>query len=169
MKKAFSLAELLIVLAIISMVISTMKVHVKHRRFQAEVKNIVEIAKIYESAMTMYYFRNGGTFPIAELDSDWKKNHLEDIPSLRPYCPAGFNTKGMIKSQKCKDITYFYTKIFGMALFNIFIELEDEPELTDEIKKQLDEFAVPNQVTTTKQSGSFSVTFYIQQWSTIYI
>ncbi|MGX8716662.1 MAG: type II secretion system protein [bacterium] len=171
MKRAFTLTEMLIVLAIISILIGTMNVHVQHKKLQAEAKNIVECAKIYESAMSMYYLRNGGNFPTAELDADWTKNHLEDIKSLKPYCPTGFNTKGMIKSAQCKDITYFYMEIFGpsTALFNIFIQLEDNEELTDEIQRQLLEFAVPGQVTTTKTAGSFSVTFYIKHGSTVYI
>ncbi len=166
-KKAFSVLELMVVLAIISMVIGTMKVHIKHRKFQAEAKNIVEIAKIYETAVLMYCIRHGGKYPA--LSSTWSENHLESIAALKPYCPTGFNTKEMIKSKKCKDITYFYMEIFDWVLFNIFIELEDEPELVDEIKRQLCEFVETKRVETTKQSGAFSVTFYIQQWDKIYI
>ena len=157
MKKAFSVLEMIVVLTIISMVVGSMKVYVKHRKFQAEVKNIVEIAMIYESAMRMYYFRHNGTFPVAELDSDWEKNHLEDVPSLKPYCPIGFNTKKMIKSQKCKDITYFSQ---GGVLLQIFIEVEDDSKLVDEITRQLDEIA-PYRSNPRKQPGSYRVAFTI--------
>ena len=99
MKKAFSLAELLLVLAIISMVVGTMKVHVQHKRIQADAKSIVEKFYIYYGAITMYYLRNRGTFP---ADASWK--FMEQVDCLEPYYPKGFKSPGVLRSKEYKDI-----------------------------------------------------------------
>ncbi len=158
MKKAFSVLELMVVLAITSMVIGTMKIHLQNKKVQAEAKNIVEIVEVYKLVLSMYYLKNGGAFPETS-------GHIEDIARLRPYCPADFNTKEMIKSKKCKDITYSYAE----SILKIFIELEDEPELTDEIGKRLYEFAAQTQIFIKKSPGEFSITFYIKNGQNIYI
>ena len=153
MKKAFSLAELLIVLAIISMVISTMKVHVKHRRIQAEAKNIVEVFKIYESALSMYYVRHGAhLLPTFNGALEGYKNvpgKMDvEIPELKPYCPAGFNTRASIRSKKCRD---FYMISYDQSPYQdvtcICAEFEpDAEDLLNEVKRQLEETSVPGNV-----------------------
>lgn len=139
MKKAFSLAELLLVLAIISMVVGTMKVHVQHKRIQAEAKNIVEVVNIYKLAISMYHFNNNGYFP----DNWWC--HLEDVPQLKPYCPPGFDTLSSIHSKKCTDIKC--CSDFG-SVIRVSFELNDNYAnlLRSEVKKQLEEISVPDTV-----------------------
>ena len=165
MKKAFSLAELLIVLAIMSMVVGTMKVHIKNKRIQADAKAIVECIKIYQSAITMYYLRNNETFP---PDSDGKK--LEEVDALVPYCPPGFKTldntnisgfKGMgITDEGNRYIIYF--RIGGSSC----------SELTTEVHKQLKTFTVDGQVMASRTYGGplvFTTYLFLKDVNDIYI
>ena len=146
MKKAFSLAELLVVLAIISIVIGTMKVSIQHKRLQANAKAIVECIKVYEAAITMYYLRNGGAFP-----PDANGQVLEDVPALYPYCPAGFNTTEVISGKNVNSIAIDATG--GNYGIKIFVSGEEGGKVLNEVIKQLKEFALESQF----NQGAFSV------------
>ena len=162
MKRAFTLTEMLIVLAIISILIGTMNVHVQHKRLQAEAKNIVECVKIYEAALSSYYLRNLGDFP---EDTNGKK--LEDVNKLKPYCPTGFNTDGSIHSQNCQNVQIFDTNNFTNYGIQLIIN-GDEP-LADEIVDQLKEFALASQITTEKEDGTCTIKFHLKKGNDIYI
>ena len=162
MKKAFSLAELLIVLSIISMIMGTMKVHVHHRKIQADAKNIVENFYVYHSTITMYYLRNGGVFP----GNNW--DFLENIDKLKPYCPKGLKSSGGVNTKEYKDI--FIYKDGNKFAIIIALYKGKTTELRDEIVKQLKEYAVPSQVDTTSASQQvWYVWFYLKNGDNIYI
>ena len=171
MKKAFSLAELLIVLAVISIITGTMKVHIQHKRIQAEAKNIVECVKVYEAAITMYYLRHGGKFP---PNSRYKK--LEDVEALKPYIPDGFNTMDSINSKLIRYIDiYDQWDKYGIRINNWGGEGE---VLLREVEQQLKKFAVENQVVYKANvaigSGAggtieLNLYFYLKDGDNIYI
>ena len=135
MKKAFSLAELLVVLAIISIVMGTMKVSIQHKRLQASAKAIVEYFNIYRSAITMYYFRKGGDLSI--LESNGRK-YLEDIPELDLYRPVGFKSHGTLPISELKSIAFFRYDGGGIVV-EIWLnnETENYLKLRAEILNQL--------------------------------
>lgn len=160
MKRGFSLIELMIVLTIISMIMGTMKVHIQHRKIQADAKNIVECVKIYESVLTMYYLRNGGSFP-----ANVNEKYLEEINELKVYYPTGFNTLGSIHSQKCKNIAiYDDSEDYGIQ-----ITITGDKALADEIEKQLKASAVSSQVTLQEQTNLYTIYFYLKKGDDIYI
>lgn len=161
MKRAFTLIEMMLVLAIISILIGTMKVHVQHKSIQAEAKNIVECVKIYEAALTMYYLRNGGSFP--ENTNDEK---IENVDALKPYYPKGFNTDGSIHSKNCLSIRiYDYMSRYGVE---VRINHGNDP-LRNEIAAQLKEFACESQIQTGGGTIGLVVRFLLKKGDDIYI
>ena len=154
--------ELLLVLAIISMVIGTMKVHVQKQKIQAEARNIVERVKVYQAAITMYYLRNGGNFPVLE------STLLENNPKLKPYYPAGFKSKGadikiagfLSVSMQCSD-----------SYCRIIVDITGRKDLANEVYKQLKEFALDAQVVQSYHDASNTqlIFFYLKKNNTIYI
>lgn len=171
MKKAFSLTELMIVLAIISMIMGTMKVYVKHQRIQAEARSIVECVKIYEVALTMYYLRNGGTFP-----PNCTGEKLEEVEALAPYRPIDFNTSTYIHSPACTGITIMedYTG-YGIRI-SFDYALVHNTKLVSEVIKQLNASGVASQIGTQESNpekstpdggvnygGSIWVFFYLKK------
>lgn len=164
MKRGFSLSELMLVLAIMSIIMGTMKVCIQHRRIQADAKNIVECVKIYESVLTMYYLRNGGSFP-ENVDA----KHLEEIDVLEAYRPTGFNTLGSIHSQKCQNIAISCSDT--SEDYGIQITITEDKALADEIVKQLKASAVSSQITSSEASetSTYTVYFYIKKGKDIYI
>ena len=138
MKKAFSLAELLVVLAIISIIMGTTKVYVKRKRIQAEAKNVVECIKVYEAAITMYYLQKGD-FP---SDADGKK--LEEVEKLKPYYPSGFDTLKSIHTKSINDICIYASgKEYGIK---VSASGSDGVNLINEIDSQLKECALDRQI-----------------------
>ena len=164
MKKGFSLTELLIVLAIISMIVGTMNVQVKNKRLQAEAKNIVEVFKIYESALSMYYLRHG-----AHLLPTFT-GFLEEIPELQPYCPVGFKTLASIRSKRC---TWFEMISFDQepyedltCIYAAFNKTKEDWELAKEVRKQLEETSVPGNVNLYEEADSLSLQLVVK-WGDI--
>ena len=158
MKKAFSLAELLIVLAVMSMVVGTMKVHVHHKRIQADAKAIVECMKIYRSVITMYYLQHDGTFP---PDSNGKK--LEEVDALAPYCPPGFKTLDNANINGLEGIS-----IAGGSSYGIRVSLSVE-ELIIEVRKQLETFTVNGQLSTVCTQCSCITYLFLGRGDVAYI
>ncbi|MGX8716661.1 MAG: type II secretion system protein [bacterium] len=162
MKRAFTLTEMLVVLAVISILIGTMNVHVQHKKLQAEAKNIVECVKIYEAALSSYYLRNLGNFP---EDTNGKK--LEDVNKLKPYCPTGFNTDGSIYTEKYQSMQIFDTNNF--TNYGIQLIINGDESLADEIVSQLNEFAVASQITHDKEEGTSTIKYHLKKGNDIYI
>lgn len=171
MKRAFSLTELMVVLAIISMIIKTMQVYIQHKVTQANIRNIVECVKIYEVATTMFYLHNNGKFP-----SDADRKNLENVDSLKPYCPINFNTKNMLQDTGCKNITF---SVFSNA-YAIEISTGSNKNLPMEIEKQLFKFALEDQIEReaildpTSSSGDSNeirtfVLFFLKKGNAVYI
>lgn len=175
MKRAFSLTELMVVLAIISMIIKTMQVYIQHKVTQANIRNIVECVKIYEVATTMFYLHNNGDFP-----SDASEKNLENVGSLKPYCPTNFNTKKMLQDTGCKDITFFEYSNKYSSVYAIKISTGDNANLSLEIKKQLLKFAPEDQIGVKESIGGASPSgdsdeessptlFFLKEGNAVYI
>ena len=171
MKRAFSLTELMVVLAIISMIIKTMQVYIQHKVTQANIRNIVECVKIYEVAATMFYLHNNGEFP-----SDASGKNLENVDSLKPYCPTNFNTKNMLQDTGCKNITFSVPS----NEYAIEISMGDNENLSTKIKKQLLKFAPEDQIGLEASGGgaspsgdsdekSSSILFFLKKENAVYI
>ncbi len=171
MKRAFSLTELMVVLAIISMIIKTMQVYIQHKVTQANIRNIVECVKIYEVAATMFYLHHNGEFP---SDANWK--NLENVDSLKPYCPTNFNTKNMLQDTGCENITFSVSS----NSCAIKISTGSNKNLPTEIEKQLLKFALKDQIGWETVLGGASpsgnsngtrtsVLFFLKKGNAVYI
>lgn len=166
MKRAFTLIELMIVLFILSVLICTMKIHIQDKRFQATVKSIVEYYKIYHSAITMYYMRNGGKLPATLIDNNnTGRLYFECMTELKPYFPAGFTCVN-IPAEEFKSIAYFHYN----GTHNIVLEISinkkgDYLKLIEELKNQLCETLgdIPY------QTSDHFVEFYIKCGDEIYL
>ena len=134
MKRAFTLIELMIVLFILSVLICTMKIHIQDKRFQATVKSIVEYAKIYHSAITMYYVRKG-SLP-TKVKNHTGRQYFEDLSDLKPYFPSGFTCVN-IPAEEFKHIAYYHYGT-GIIVLEIYInKVGDYLKLIEELKNQL--------------------------------
>lgn len=145
MKKAFSLTELVIVLAIISILMGTMKVSFQKRKLQAEARRIVECMKIYHAAITMYYWRKG---KLPSPPSSINEKYLEDIPALKPYGPTGFKTlRNVGGTGTLKDVVFYNPGSHYFAVYaRLYKTASNKVKLEAEIKKQLKEFLSDEQV-----------------------
>ena len=174
MKKGFSLTELLIVLAIISMVAGTMNVQVKNKRIQANAKAIVECVKTYEAAISMYYLQSG-KFP-----TNGRDYRLEDLLALKPYCPIGFNTLKIIQANNLTNLTVSSNG----EVISISGRGEEAGKILSEVEKQLKEFALDDQFSCTASSGgmllnpdgttsqgqtNYQLRFYLKKNDNIYL
>ncbi len=137
-KQAFSLTEIMLVLAIMAILSGLLQVNIKARRQEAEIKNIVECVKIYEATVQMYYLHNNGVFP-----SITNGAKLESIDALERFRPVNFNTDNLIKSGSCSGLAYYIsgTKIGIKITFNA-----NTTKFRDEIVKVLKQNCIESQV-----------------------
>ena len=165
MKRAFTLMELMIVLFILAILICTMRVHIKDKRFQSEAKSIVECVKIYETTISMYYVRHNAGFPLY-----WSGRKLEDIEPLKLYRPTNFKTMSGIPTAKCPSINTFQTSQNGSLVdYGVQITINGDENLANEIVSQLDDFAVSSQITNEKENNTYTIKFYLKKGNDIYI
>ena len=132
--------EVLLVLTIISILMGVLRVSLSNRKLQAETKNLVECFKIYESAIQMYYYNNGGVYP-----ADIHEKHLESIDALKAYCPRGFVTTNIIKTKQCTALQYYNPTENEVG---VQASIEDET-LRNAVIAQLKQLSVPSMVSNT--------------------
>ena len=114
-KKAFSLTELMLVLAIMAILSGLLQVNISERKQEAEVKNIVECVKAYELAFSMYYLHHNGSEDTFSSVTDGAT--LESIDDLERFRAINFSTNNLIKSENCTGIVYYNSEgNFGIKI-----------------------------------------------------
>ena len=157
-KKAFSLTEIMLVLAIMAILASLLNVNIKSKREDVEIKNIIECVKIYEAAVQMYYLHNSGTFPTVTSGAK-----LETIGELDRFRPENFNTDRLIKSGSCQSLGFYISGV----IFDINVTLNTgTTNFRNKIVKVLKEHCSTSQVA----SGTNYIYYYLRDNSSnIYI
>lgn len=161
MKRAFTLFELIFVLAIMAILAQIGGVFLNHYREDVYAKNIVEYVKICESALRMYWADNQGVFP-SDLIAD---QPFDEITALKSYLPDNFKYKNFVKTNLCNGIVLLYDN----ASLGIKISL-NSGRLTDAVYKQLKNNCLDDQldITTESENVKYTITYVLKQDTTVY-